>query len=278
MIRYATGGGIELLAQPSARMPALYGIRVEIMNGIYPAFADCSTRAKPSPHLMWLLNRRLGLGLDACTDLELAAPVGDLGEAMLYSYPSQDPGPEPTSATRVQPETIRTWFDQAGVLICRPAPDSKCPMAVAVKGGNNAEHHNHNDVGSYLVVVGSETVLLDPGGEVYTARTFSSRRYESKLLNSFGHPVPLIGGKLQSTGAQARGVVLEADFTDDVDTLRLDMRSAYDCPVLKTLERTFRFDRTGNGQLHGDRSRRVLRASIIRHRSHHCRQVFQGRT
>jgi hypothetical protein len=122
-------------------------------------------------------------------------------------------------------------------------------MGVALKGGHNAEHHNHNDVGSYVVVVGERPVLLDPGAETYTARTFSKRRYESKLLNSFGHPVPVVAGQLQRPGREAQAKVLRTDFTDQADTLHLDIASAYPVPELKTLERTFVYSREGAGSL-----------------------------
>ena len=36
-------------------------------------------------------------------------------------------------------------------------------LGVALKGGHNAEHHNHNDVGSYVVALAGTTPLLDPG-------------------------------------------------------------------------------------------------------------------
>ena len=71
-------------------------------------------------------------------------------------------------------------------------------------------------------------MICDPGGEIYTARTFSSRRYDSQVLNSYGNAVPVIGGRLQRTGAEARAIVRRADFTDQEDTLTLDIRSAYD--------------------------------------------------
>jgi hypothetical protein len=120
---------------------------------------------------------------------------------------------------------------------------------VALKGGHNAEHHNHNDVGSYVVVVGDRPVLLDPGAETYTARTFSARRYDSKLLNSFGHPVPVVAGQLQRTGREAQAKVLRADFTDRADTLELDVTSAYAVPDLMALRRTFIYSREGAGSL-----------------------------
>jgi hypothetical protein len=122
-------------------------------------------------------------------------------------------------------------------------------LGVALKGGHNAEHHNHNDVGSYVVALAGGTPLLDPGAEVYTARTFSSRRYDSKVLNSFAHPVPLIGGKLQRAGRQAAGKILKAEFTEKEDILSLDLKSVYAVKELQHLVRTFTFSREGRGSL-----------------------------
>ncbi|MCU0980603.1 MAG: hypothetical protein MUF25_15745, partial [Pirellulaceae bacterium] len=77
----------------------------------------------------------------------------------------------------------------------------------------------------------------------------SGRRYESKLLNSFGHPVPRIAGQLQQTGRQAAAHVLQTEWTDAADTLSLDIRSAYAVKGLEKLQRTFRFSRQGRGTL-----------------------------
>jgi hypothetical protein len=167
---------------------------------------------------------------------------------MMYSFPNSA-AETPPARSDSQGPGIRSWFDQAGVLICRPAPDSSSRLGVALKGGHNQEHHNHNDVGSFVVVLGDKPLLLDPGGEVYTARTFSGRRYESNVLNSFGHPVPLVAGKLQRTGRQARGRVIHHDFADSTDTFILDISSAYDVPELKKLERKFVYSRSGAGSL-----------------------------
>jgi hypothetical protein len=122
-------------------------------------------------------------------------------------------------------------------------------MGVALKGGNNAEHHNHNDVGTFVVVVDRTTLLVDPGAEVYTARTFGPKRYDSKVLNSYGHPVPVVAGALQSEGEDARAEVLRTEFTEDSDTLALDMKAAYAAEELKQLTRTFVYSRSGRGAL-----------------------------
>lgn len=248
MIYQATSGKLDLLADHKAKQAATFGSNIEIINGVYPAFADCSINARPGSHLMYFLSRRLGMGLRRWEQLDPVSAGGSLYESMMYSFPTSA-SRTPAAQSGSEGPGIRSWFDQAGILICRPAANSATRMAVALKGGHNNEHHNHNDVGSFVVVLGDKALLLDPGGEVYTARTFSSRRYESKVLNSFGHPVPVVAGKLQSTGEKARARVVRQSFTDESDTLVLDISSAYDVPELKKLERKFVYSRSGSGSL-----------------------------
>jgi hypothetical protein len=90
---------------------------------------------------------------------------------------------------------------------------------------------------------------LDPGAETYTARTFSGRRYESNLLNSYGHPVPVVAGQLQKEGADRQAKVLRSEFTDAADTLVLDLSGGYEVPELQSLTRTFVYSREGEGSL-----------------------------
>ena len=247
-IYQATKGKVDLLQNPKVKQVATFGANIEILNGVYPAFADCSVRAQPSSRLMYFVSRRFGLGLRSWEQIDPVSGAGSLYQSMMYSFPSSASLTAPAQ-TASQGPGIRSWFDQAGVLISRPGPSSSSRLAVALKGGHNQEHHNHNDVGSFVIVLNDKPLLLDPGGEVYTARTFSGRRYESNVLNSFGHPVPIVAGKLQRTGSGARGRVVRRSFTDSTDTLVLDISSAYDVPELKKLERKFVYSRLGSGSL-----------------------------
>jgi hypothetical protein len=86
----------------------------------------------------------------------------------------------------------------------------------------------------------------DPGNEVYTARTFSNRRYESKMINSYGHPVPVVDGKWQCEGRSFKAKVLRTDFTDARDTIVYDLTKAYKTTELKSLVRKVVFDREKN--------------------------------
>ena len=60
-------------------------------------------------------------------------------------------------------EELAARLQAAGIarLVCRTADES--PLVVAIKAGHNAENHNHNDIGSFILRVGHETYLSDPG-------------------------------------------------------------------------------------------------------------------
>ncbi|MCP4611384.1 MAG: heparinase [Planctomycetes bacterium] len=248
MIHQATGGKADLLQNNKAKQAATFGANIEIINDVYPAFADCSIRAQPSSKLMYFISRRLDLALRSWEKIDPVSSSGSLYQSMMYSFPNSA-SRTPLSQESSHGPDIRSWFDKAGILISRPGANSSSQLAVALKGGHNQEHHNHNDVGSFVVVLGDKPLLIDPGGEVYTARTFSSRRYESKVLNSFGHPVPVVAGKLQQTGSRARARLVSQNFTDSTDTLVLDISSAYNVPELRKLERKFVYSRIGKGSL-----------------------------
>ncbi len=237
VLRRTTRGGVDLLNRDEAVMPAAYGTRVEIMGGVCPAFADCPVTARPSAGLVDLLSRRFaGKG----TLPRRAALGAGLCDQVMALFPD-DPPRAVTGAKWPAADTRRAWFPIEGVLVSRPLRGGR--MGVAMQGGHNAQNHNHNDVGVFMVVVNGVAVLPDIGAEVYTRRTFSAQRYESAALNSWGHAVPLIGGKMQKTGRAAEAGLLGCRFTDDADELSLDIRPAYELPDPAILQRTFRFER-----------------------------------
>ena len=244
----ATRGQLDLLTRPAAKEPAQFGARIEIMNGVYPAFADCTVGTRPDRATMWYVNRRLGLGLQRWE--AQYPPLGRHGLFItaMYAFPNAASDVVRAEATQLDIEP-RSWFADAGILLCRPGSQTSCRLGAALKGGHNAEHHNHNDVGSYVVAVGAQQLIIDPGPEVYTGRTFSKDRYVSNLLNSFGHSVPRVAGKLQKPGRDAQARVLRTEFSEETDTLVLDLSAAYDVTGMTRLERTFVYSRQDAGTL-----------------------------
>lgn len=94
---------------------------------------------------------------------------------------------------------------------------------LAAKGGHNKEHHNHNDVGSFIAYFNGNPVLVDPGAGTYTKKTFSPRRYEIPSMQSAYHNLPVINGVCQQVGEQFKADSFKADKT----SISISFASAY---------------------------------------------------
>lgn len=255
-VREATGGKVDWLrdGDQAARLRniATYPARLELYDQLYPTYADGSPGLRPSGWMLDLVQRRLRLGrpewlLPEPAGIPLYHPLGAtlLGAATVMFL---DRAPETADATEEAAGSgppLRDEFAEAQVFTLRPTPGDP-RFGAGFKGGHNKEHHNHNDVGSFVVASGGDVLLVDPGMEQYTARTFSPRRYESRVIASYGHSVPLVAGKEQPEGRQFAARVLDRSYSDHQDTVRLDLKAAYDVPTLEALTRDFVFTR---GQL-----------------------------
>ncbi|MGN0853585.1 MAG: hypothetical protein ACI4Q3_09445 [Kiritimatiellia bacterium] len=239
-VRAATGGKVDFFADPKCRAVMEYAYGFQLQSGLSPHFADGGGNASPA---------YLALGRQIWSDLANTAALRAEpfhGGPALFSLRAFGQEPAPV-APALDELPARSWFSDAQVLISRVHhADRTMRMALAVKGGHNAELHNHNDVGTYCIMLDGTEMAGDPGGEIYTRRTFSKDRYVSKVLNSYGHPVPVVGGSLQQTGRAAAAKVVSRVFTDGTDTLVLDCTAAYDVKALKSLVRTVVFDRAGD--------------------------------
>ena len=229
-----TGGTLRLLQGEKLTRVNAYPAGMEILPRIYPAFSDNATTVQPANWVAPLARRQLEGGeqparLPVLGWAEIARDQLYISAVRLWT-----PSTPPAAATPPQPE-LRHWFGSAQVLIARATAD----FGAAIKGGHNDELHNHNDLGSFVVALGSTVLLADPGSEVYTARTFSARRYESDVLNSRGHPVPVVAGRLQSTGRAFAAAVRATEWSRARDRLLLDLSGAYEVPGLRRLDREF---------------------------------------
>jgi hypothetical protein len=121
-------------------------------------------------------------------------------------------------------------------------------LAFTIKAGGDGPH-NHNDIGSYAIGLGTGQPLGEPGGPAYyTSQTFSKDRFLSKLLNSYGHPVPVVDGHLQRNSLKVKAPV-STHFTENEDRMTIDMTDAYDAPSLKHLQRQITYSRDGKGSV-----------------------------
>ncbi|MBO4432624.1 MAG: heparinase II/III family protein [Clostridia bacterium] len=110
----------------------------------------------------------------------------------------------------------------------------------AIKAGNNAELHNHNDIGSFIFADADGQALCDLGCGYYNREYFSEKRYEIFCNSSFGHSVPIVDNKPQKAGKDYKGAI-----SSDGNTVTLDIKGAYDVPELERLVRTVKADEFG---------------------------------
>ncbi len=133
------------------------------------------------------------------------------------------------------------------VMTARVREGSAEGLYLAAQGGHNAESHNHNDVGNFIVYANGQPALVDVGVETYTAKTFGPNRYDIWTMQSAYHNLPTIGGVMQFPGrsAEARQVSYRAD--GDAAEFRLDIAGAYPPEAgLRSWVRTLRLDRKRN--------------------------------
>ena len=234
-----TGGRINLMTGERVARICRYPLAVTVRPGVELEFADAHGGYQ-SPETAILVNRFVDVpelfGLCRLTaDGSLA--VEHLSDLLLY-----DGRKHPAAELRND-----VWLKDLGVVKAYTGE-----LAVGAKAGHNAEHHNHNDVGSLIVYRGGAVFLCDPGAPIYSARTFSEKRYESVYVNSFGHSVPVIEGAGQGHGRQFAGTIAaeglggvagggasraagEAD--GPAKRVRIEMAGAYPVPILKRLTR-----------------------------------------
>jgi hypothetical protein len=100
-------------------------------------------------------------------------------------------------------------------------------LFVASHGGNNAESHNHNDVGDFIIYANGAPVIIDAGKGTYMAITFSRNRYKLWYNTSPYHNVPLVNGVEQEplVTAKANNVLFNTD--NKFTSFSMNLEKAY---------------------------------------------------
>jgi hypothetical protein len=119
------------------------------------------------------------------------------------------------------------WLPDLQVMAARSSAGSMKGFYVAAKGGNNAESHNHNDVGNFIVYDDGQPVIIDVGVETYTAKTFSDDRYSIWTMQSAYHNLPTINEVMQKEGREYHATNVRHEADDETARLSLDIALAY---------------------------------------------------
>ena len=243
----ATKGKIDLLASPKMQKVALFGIEFPMMPGNAAAFGDAGTMPRADRHLIAMIDHIFQIPPTEPPLPVRSSGVQHAGLTSLALDLFRVPGDELPTPPELSRHDLQTYYADSGILVSRPAPGQD--FAVTIKAGGNTTH-SHNDIGSFVIGLDGVQPVGDPGGPgFYTGATFGPHRLDSKLLNSFGHPVPEIGGQLQLDATTVHVSVVAHSLSKAEDSIAIDMTNAYSVPALKRVTRTLVHSRAGDGSV-----------------------------
>jgi hypothetical protein len=119
------------------------------------------------------------------------------------------------------------FFPSLGVWVVQGRDRNGRLWELAAKAGHNAEHHNHNDVGGFVLAVDGVALATEIGMPEYNADYFSARRYDFLAARTLGHSLPLINGHEQAAGEEFVGTVLCAENDEPLVSFEVDLTNAY---------------------------------------------------
>lgn len=242
----ASGGKINSYDEPLIRNMASYVYKTHIAGTYFVNFADAGPKLTPDGRML----TRFGIAVNdpALTQFGRWAVQtfpGDLRGTTFhrtrYLYNLLMPAAD-LRGTATPVDVRDAWLPDIQVLTARADKG----IFLATHGGHNAESHNHNDVGDFILYADGQPVLIDVGSGTYTSKTFSSKRYELWYTQSNYHNLPIINGHGQRAGRafEARNVSSTTD--EKAATLRMDIAAAYpQAARVRSWVRTVRLDRKG---------------------------------
>lgn len=255
LLAHATGGALDATGIPALRETVAFPHRMHLGDGWYLNLAD--GQARPSEPFPWHTLHRAAIRFGdaqarahAAAHRRPGAPLAHEAQGLgrlLRALTDQDwRDARPMSS----PLPRDVWLGSTQVLLARPRAGSAAGLTLAVKGGHNGEHHNHNDVGSVVVAVNGVPVLIDAGRPTYTAQTFGPDRYQIWTMQSSWHNVPEIRGTPQRDGSAFAARAVQATVDDSGTGLTLELAGAYPRDDIRQWRRTARLDRiTGRVQV-----------------------------
>lgn len=260
LLKRATKGKFDVYDKQIVKNMGSYIYKAYIEYPYFINFADADATTGGRPQIIYSYGKdiqdpvmqKFGAFLAKKQDWGSQAPGGKIDEQIMQLMHLD----EINKAEAENALISDFWLPETEVAGARDNAGSSEGFFFAAKGGHNAESHNHNDLGSCVMYFNGKPCLVDIGRETYTAKTFSSRRYEIWTMQSQYHNLPKINGVDQKEGRSY--VASNSTFSADAKkaTFSTDIFKAYpeDAKVEKwirsyTLERGKKFIINDNYQL-----------------------------
>ena len=226
-----SGGKLNIYDQPVVQNMGKYIYRAYIDGEYFINFADASAKIHSRPGVIYRYGKRINDPLMSGFGAYLAKehhfgeePIAGKIELALENLFSLD---EIKSAKPAAPRLKEFNLDKTQIMGARDNTENSNGFYFAAKGGHNAESHNHNDVGSFILYYDGKPALIDVGVGTYTAKTFSSKRYEIWTMQSGYHNLPAINGIDQKDGSEYKAGETNFSSTASKVSYSVDIKGAY---------------------------------------------------
>lgn len=252
-IETATGGALSLFGNSEhVRRIALFAPALVFSNGYMVNFSDGNRHGRLGASLLAYLGTRLDLPAlreeSAAIFRHEAATAVDLHSQRCDTFHLTRlflRCPE-TFGSEQEPRKPDVFFSDYGAVVARGTDSRGNLLEFAAKAGCNAEHHNHNDCGSFILNLNGEPAILEIGSPEYVGAYFSSdaTRYTFLAARSLGHSVPLVNGCEQHWGAEFAAEVMDCELGSDRTMFVIDLTKCYPAAArCRKLIRTFVFEK-----------------------------------
>ena len=250
-----TGGRLSVFeGDPLVARIAAFAPGMALSNGCLVNFSDGHHRGRLSAPLLAYLGERLQLPSLVVQGRviyqKLAKESLDVNgqRTDLFAYTRLFLRCPDLSAEVEEPVRPDAYFPDYGAIVASGVDLKGNLWEFAAKGGNNAEHHNHNDCGSFLLNVNGEPAIMEIGAPIYVHGYFGEPRYTFLAARSLGHSVPLVNGCEQGAGAEFAARVLVYENRPERVEFKVDLTACYPAAArCRSLVRTFVFSRVEGG-------------------------------
>ena len=262
---------VELLTETApeamssmSREPLLHNMvsyiyKMEINGRFFVNFADCSPLLSPSAEVIYLWGDYLQdetLKRYAAYRMQFDNLEKRLGSASIKDYyhvVTALKGLEDITPGNPLPEYAA--FPDLQIMTARDSEGETAGLFLAAQGGHNAESHNHNDAGNFVVAYDGSPLIIDAGAEAYNSKTFSSQRYTIWTTQSAWHNTPTVNGTMQGAGIDYAAQDVHISNHARGSVFSLDISKAYPPEAgVRSWQRTITLNRGRNVTVEDDYS------------------------
>ena len=231
LLKKISHGKVDIFDNQLIKNMAKYIYLVDISYPWFINFADAPAKTSPNAWLVYKygesINDPLMMGFGSFLAKKQDFGLKTYNGSAFIVLESMFDNQGILSYKAAEPLVADFWLPDLQVMGARDKSGTSEGFFLGAKGGHNAESHNHNDVGSFVLYFDGNPVIIDAGVGEYTAKTFSAQRYDIWTMQSAYHNLPTINGVMQNPGRKFAASEVKYSATPEKVNYSLNIAGAY---------------------------------------------------